>query len=299
MKRFSDQEQVACWLCDYGGLLLGMLLMVGLALLLRGWLQPMPITVPPPPMPTMIPSTPVLPTELLPTRQSTLVTIASPQISPTPVSTPIPSSAKPEMVVVFIRLNWSGSQAEFEQAAQEHLNLFLSESQLEQYFAVVVQMPSVGLEDADLSSENLVNDVASFGLLNYPADYYIGLTDGDVALDGQRDVTGWTLGPNSIAVVAEASYLSVTAHELGHVFGLCDEYSYSAWLSQNQTFIGGCPNPYPSDCQKEVGIICSGQPTLNGKNSIMGPSGLDGDYGFNQVCRQSLAERFALLSRQE
>ena len=150
------------------------------------------------------------------------------------------------------------------------------------------------------SIETLFNDVLSFGLLHYPADYYIGLTDGDVSLDGDRDVTGWTFGPNSSAVIAEASFVSVTSHELGHVFGLCDEYSYSAWVRQNATFVDGCPNPYPANCPQISGsVVCDGQPAEDGRNSIMGSSGLDGSYGFNQACRQGLSSRFELLSLQE
>ena len=43
-------------------------------------------------------------------------------------------------------------------------------------------------------------------------------------------------------ILVDESQLKTTAHEVGHTFGLCDEYSQSKWIGQNRTREGGCPN---------------------------------------------------------
>lgn len=59
-----------------------------------------------------------------------------------------------------------------------------------------------------------------------------------------------------------------TSHELGHTYGLCDEYSYCAWKSQNdfRWFMGGCPNPFPYECGSENCEECGsdGDTNING-----------------------------------
>jgi hypothetical protein len=99
-------------------------------------------------------------------------------------------------------------------------------------------------------------------------------------------------------MIVEAEGVSITAHELGHTFGLCDEYNYSEWVLQNESFMGGCPNPYPASCPMITSdeITCDGQPTSDGRNSIMGPAGLFGEYGFNDACLEHLQQTFEYLT---
>lgn len=182
--------------------------------------------------------------------------------------------------------------------AHEHAEKFSQASGIGAYFRVEVVIANTPLNHQDLSDPTLASNVVKYASeLNILADRYIGLTKGDLSPHGEADVVGWAAGEQAIVVESDDPY--VTAHEIGHTFGLCDEYSYSVWLQQDEemTASGGCPNPYPSSCPHRIqtDVLCPGTPTLDGKNSIMGPSGLEGEYGFNESCLAHLQKAFALL----
>jgi hypothetical protein len=165
---------------------------------------------------------------------------------------------------------------------------------MDQYFEVKVEILESSLTGVSLSDDELVDKVIQFGLDNAAGNRYIGITDGDLALDGSSDVSGWTYGTDALGVVAERDGTEIVAHELGHTFGLCDEYNYEYWTEQNDEFPGGCPNPYPPDCALEssMDVMCPGNPSPSGLNSIMGPSGMPGPYEFNLESYQHLQEIF-------
>lgn len=263
-------EQITCFLCDYGLFLFACLIVAGVAM---ARFLPTEDAVPPPitPLPTSFAPAPAPSPE------------ARSTATPAPVvPTPTPLALRYRYILAFIPLNWQGSQEDFAQSAQEHANFFIQRSGIQDFFDVQVLVVPDGLQNQDLSGVDLVYDMMLHASENQIiADRYIGLTDGDLSPEGDSDVVGWTVGEQGMVV--ETLEVFVTAHELGHTFGLCDEYSYTEWARQNEEF-GGCPNPYPPACLQVLtsGVVCEGFPAANGENSIMGPAGLPGDYAFNQ-----------------
>ena len=275
-------ENVICWLCDNGLLILAISIM-GIVALLR-WssvpaLSSLPFFTTATPTSTLAPLPSMTPA-ITATITTTITTTSPPTVMVTVQPTPTPVSA-PGFVLVFVPLHWQSGRDEFERMARQQAENFIVESGIENFFTVDIVLLETGMDDAQLGSEDLVYDLVEFGLARTPGDRYIGLTDGDIAPEGISDVVGWTSG--GIGVVGETSDTYVSAHELGHTFGLCDEYSYQEWFRQNEEYLDGCPNPYPPDCSQDLteNVICDGSPTADGRNSIMGPAGLSGEYGFN------------------
>lgn len=204
----------------------------------------------------------------------------------------VQDTGRPTYVIAFIPLAWEGSRAAFESAAHSHGELFVSESGISAYADVEIRLLEDAL-DAALDDAWLVHDVVRFGLVREPADRYVGLTDQDLAPLDDISVAGWTLGPDSLGAVVEVHPSMITAHELGHTFGLCDEYLYSEWSRQNAE--AECPNPYPPDCSREADVWCDGLPAPDGRHSMMTHAGLRGAYAYNQPSQTHLRARFAEL----
>lgn len=203
------------------------------------------------------------------------------------------AAARPSYFITVVPVEWAGSRADFERAAGEQAELFIRRANLQAYADVQVVLLDEGLAGVSLSDErgDLLEQVALFGLARQPADRYIGLTDGDLAPGGSSRVAGYTYF-NSLVVLAEAQGESISAHELGHTFGLCDEYDYETWLRQDE-YLGGCPNPFPPGCSPDR--LCPGGMPPGGGDSIMGPARLPGPYAFNQPCYAHLQDVFAAL----
>lgn len=311
-------DDALCFICDYGWLLGSIVAIMLAGYFLRGHGG---LILPSPPATTTIsPAT----TRSLPPTAASATTLASPQsptgtsesvtASQTLVITPIIVTAAPvgpeataastatsqplNYVIAFIPVHWSGDDSDFISEAQRQAQFFRETSNIYAYVNVDVKYLSQVFDEVSLSSDDLLPSLLTFGLNAEPADRYVGLTDGDVVSDGDRDVVGYTFGPDYQVVIVEAGSVSVTAHELGHTFGLCDEYNYSAWSVEDEEW--GCPNPYPTDCPQtldwEVG--CNGQPARNGSNSIMGPAGLFGEYAFNEASYDHLQTVFKELFHQ-
>lgn len=301
MEREPFGEDVVCFLCDYGLVLLAGLVVVAIAF--WRWQSfasqpaspaPLPTALPtnsPPPGPTSPPLTATPEPTFNPTPSATTV-----QPTPTRRASPTPN-LPPEFVLVFIPVDWQGETQDFEPMASRQAGLFLDASGMQSYFRVKVHYLSNGPDISGISSDDLLQAVVAYGLQQIPADRYIGLTNLDLVLDDNGDIAGWTEGPGSLAVIGEASDVSITAHELGHTFGLCDEYSYFAWERQDQEFPEGCPNPYPPDCPANE-QVCRGAPTEDGRNSMMGPAGMPGEYGYNTASWDHLQVVFADLADQ-
>lgn len=289
----ASWDELSCWLCDYAWFLI-----VFMFILLAGWyardywlLTGSPVTTTPfPPTPTDLPITsPPIPTHTRVPVTPTMVPLPSQIFTPTP--------ALPQYIVVVVPLNWKGDRESFEAKAQREISYFYTESSFNNYFQLTVKLLADNM-DTDLSSDTLLADIVEFGAERAPGDRYIGLTDGDISSNGDYNVTGWTTGPNSLGVVGEAGADYVIAHELGHTYGLCDEYNFAVWTEENLEFPNGCPNPFPTACEKlEItGAYCPGAPTSDGRNSIMGPSGLGGAYGFNMPSLEHLKKIFAEMA---
>ena len=289
MQRDPFGERVVCFLCDYGLILLAVLLIAAVAAWRFTSGQAASLV--------LLADTPTPAWTLTPSVAATVVGSTPTALAETltPTSTP---NIKPELILVFMPIAWQSDQASFEQAAHSQADAFIQESQVNEYFNVQVVVLTTGPENVALTDPELDYTILEFGLTHVAGDRYIGLTDADLAPDGESDIVGWTSGGQ--LVVAESSDKYVTAHELGHTFGLCDEYSYSEWILQNESLSGGCPNPYPSYCPQTIadGITCDGASTSDGRNSIMGPSGLPGAYGFNSNCQDYLLQIFSTMISQ-
>lgn len=186
---------------------------------------------------------------------------------------------KPTFVIAMIPMRWSGSLDDFDRAAEAQISLFVQASRIEQYAEVQVVYVHERLDSVDLS-EDLIGPVEEFGLRTAPADRYVGLTDGDIVSRGRSSVAGYTRAPDGHTVVAEAVDPVVTAHELGHTFSLCDEYSWGAWEAENALW--GCPNPYPDACPRTNFVDCDGYPPPGGGQSIMGAATGAANLAYNQ-----------------
>lgn len=277
-------ESPACWLCDYGlfGAIFLMILLFGLHRLQRG-------------LPVVVPEIVMSPSS---TNVSAMATNEPFPAQPIPVPSVMvtPVNDKPDFILVFLPVDWRSTQSLFYEAAQNQAGVFISESNIEKEFRVSIIILEHGIENVSLESDELIYDILEFGLQEQPGDRYIGLTDGDLSLEGDDSVVGWTSG--GLAMVAEYNDEYVVAHELGHTFGLCDEYGYADWSLQNAEYEGGCPNPYPIDCPRieSDGPVCDGAPAEDGSNSIMGIAGLYGEYSFNEASFNHLQEYFLILS---
>jgi hypothetical protein len=288
-------ESPLCWLCDYGAFVavLFLILAFGAYRFLFASELSAPIVAPT--------STPVVAVATpTPTRVASFTEIPRP---PTLTATSTPVVEKPEFILVFVPVNWKLSQSKFEQAAQKQADIFMRESDIENYFTVKVVPLEKGLDNVSLGSDTLVYDILEFVLQEQPGDRYIGLTDGDLNPDGESDVVGWTSGGSGLVAEYQDEY--VVTHELGHTFGLCDEYSYADWKRQDEEKKrqdeenDGCPNLYPEDCpQEESNELCKGAPAKDGSNSIMGPAGMSGAYSFNEASLDHLKETFQNLAKE-
>ena len=206
---------------------------------------------------------------------------------------------KPVFILAFIPLNWQADLQAFEQEATRQSQFFIRESGITVYFHVNVLTLDSGPQNIALDSDHLIEELVRYGQGKVQADRFIGLTDGDLIDDEIADMEGWTDGVGSLGLVLEAGNEKLLAHEMGHTLGLCDEYNYSDWSQQNKTYSGGCPNPYPPDCPKLITqeIICIGERTEDGRFSLMGPAGLDGNYGFNTKSLKHLSRVFNRYSQ--
>lgn len=287
--RDSSFDGTMCWICDNAWLLLASLLMLAVAYYVRE--RGLGELVPPAATPVSVAST-ATPT----------INAATPTVGVTanalPTRTATPTPLPPSYVIVFIPVHWKGSRNSFLDAAKNHANIFLKESNIQSYIQVNIIYLDKTFAGVPLNDEELLSNILEFGIRAEPADRYIGLTDGDLAVRGNHNVSGYTFGLDYQAVVAESKGVTITAHELGHTYGLCDEYSYAAWKRQNVAY-NGCPNPYPPECPKieNAAELCDGHPASDGRNSMMGPSGQRGAYAYNTESYNHLQTMFAKLFR--
>lgn len=322
-------EDLVCWMCDYGLIGLAIILVLGVSFLIKS--SPTPL-VPPPlaqlptsveplsqanPLPTLPPAPSSTPKTVATARadwtqsavtrtpQPTFTATLQRELEPT-TGIPAPSltptqAVPPEFVLVFVPVNWKGSRQEFEDTARKEADYFIQASQIGQFFAVRTVFLENGLTNADLTSNDVLHQMTEFGLHAEPADRYIGITDGDIAPDGSNWVAGFTHGPDSQGVLSEAGYETITAHELGHTFGLCDEYNYRFWKEQDDSYLEGCPNPYPDTCPRDTGQVeeCRGALTSDENFSIMAASGPADQYGYNDACLDHLKTVFQTLAGQK
>jgi len=175
------------------------------------------------------------------------------------------------MQVIYIPVNWDSGASTYLSAVDAHHDSFVSNIPL-------ASCPTQAFKNIlDPDTQNCLLDCTEYGCLlsdgtcvmsglgacataagmvwNPNLDRIVGLTDDDISIyNGAScsDALGYTY-MNTDKTILEYEQSMVTAHELGHDFGLCDEYSYSAWSSQNSYY--GCPNTYPTCCEDHPSCI--------------------------------------------
>lgn len=331
-KRSTDD--FACFLCDYAVYLLAVLIVLVLFLYFHTGI---PALGPPPALPpageqggmpqqpqsphistrianasTLVPvqptvtyvgfseytATPMMSTTQTPFPTRTLAIATKTNISPTTTIAPTPSGP-PEYVLAFVPVQWKGTRQEFIDAANRQGDFFVQASGLKDYFNVKYVFFEQTFSDGKLTDSDLLDKMLIWAIQREPADRYIGLADGDLAPDNNTWVAGYTFGIDTQGVLAEITEDTIAAHELGHTYGLCDEYNFNAWDEQNQSLSDGCPNPYPSHCPKNTGVVneCDGTSSNDGKMSLMASSGPSDQSAYNETCQEHLAEVFQHLAQ--
>lgn len=166
-----------------------------------------------------------------------------------------------KMTFVFVPVNWKGSMGDFDKKVDERVNLLLNTIPLKDCKNAMKTIKShenckVLFAPTGLSffpDSTKVKLCARRVTTNY--NYIVGLTDSEKEIYG---VSGATIvGYNTAIITTEEVY--PTVHEIGHMFGLKDEYCNAASLtSPLKTLLGSCgfnvkPNSLKSEegCRKE------------------------------------------------
>lgn len=99
--------------------------------------------------------------------------------------------------------------------------------------------------------------------------YEFGISANPLRTALGASMRGYPIVYSALAEALEAPAFFVPAHELGHVYLLCDEYKYSYWSGQNKAQT--CPNPWPSQCPQTEAICTGNEITKSGTNIYSGP----------------------------
>jgi len=172
---------------------------------------------------------------------------------------------QPSMRLIFVPVNWDSGQDVLNNAVDDHFNTFIENTPLDSCRGKVLKIIAQNCQitgqfdnGCNLGPGNnrdvladIKNCADSQGIIYDPnKDRIVGLTDDDIQCwDGascNSGCAGYTYIPQT-TVILEYGDKTITAHELGHTYGLCDEYLYAAWDQQNSD-VGGCPNSYPVCC---------------------------------------------------
>jgi len=193
---------------------------------------------------------------------------------------------------VFIPLNWQGSIDSFKTNAQDQANYLINEvSKLTKDNTKIIKVEQNLPLDFDKSDPDnfrsehwnaIVNHATSNGATG---DMYIALTNEDL-WDG---VAGMNRAMYGNTIIIDKDGLGATetlAHEVGHGWGLLEEYNYIRWLAEknevradysyNSYPTSDDPNmPYPPPNLDEPDyspVRCPGR-SFDDKHCVMGPAG--------------------------
>ncbi|MDI6730220.1 MAG: PQQ-binding-like beta-propeller repeat protein [Candidatus Altarchaeum sp.] len=166
--------------------------------------------------------------------------------------------------LVFVKVAWDDF-IDFDVTVNQHANYFLEKSGLNACgmkveIKIVNGSPNItGQEICDAWKNNktspILEGIKDHALRNnIRGDRYIGLTTYNMS--NNCGVGGYTTFIPDIhydTVIDQYDDRALTSHELGHSYGLCDEYCYDGtnyhhwcWLEENNSLnnIGSCPNLY-------------------------------------------------------
>jgi hypothetical protein len=188
---------------------------------------------------------------------------------PLPCITTIPAdgigdACEPSVKLLFVPLNWVGTQADFNTAVDTQVQFFIGNIPLKDCpEKIMMRKLSVTSQNnnaftcsmSNCGVDNVRDFVTGIGINVADYDVIVGVTQHTMC----NPIEGCSNGADCIWV--STSYQSVTAHELGHIYGLEDEY---------------CSNPAGSaDCRCNDGDMASAS-----CGNIAGDGGVTGDVNW-------------------
>jgi hypothetical protein len=125
--------------------------------------------------------------------------------------------------------------------------------------------PSIGSTLEPDEEQDLLREIYREGRISGYSDRVVGVVPSGWFEEHESSGLGYAyFGPFGAmkAVIIEEGYRHGFAHELGHTFRLCEEYSSSDWEYQNDNLfiVGGCPNGDIDD-NGELDSFCVDSPT--------------------------------------
>jgi hypothetical protein len=124
--------------------------------------------------------------------------------------------------LLFVPLNWTDTQAQFEADIDTQIDFFLNAIPLhdcpEEVSLSILDVDTQNYATFACGTASVRNFVTGLGINPADFDIIVGLTDTSPC----PPIAGQSNGSNTIWV--ETTYESVTAHELGHIYDLEDEY---------------------------------------------------------------------------
>jgi hypothetical protein len=155
----------------------------------------------------------------------------------------------PYIKLLFVPLNWQGDQASFDAAVGEEVQAFTSAIPLKNCpYRIGMTNLSVTTQnfktftcnkDSDSGLGHIQNFVNGLGINRADYDVVVGVVQSSPC----PNVAGWSNLADTVWVLDIPGYTSCAAHELGHIYGLADEY---------------CSNPDGSkDCRCNDGDVAS------------------------------------------
>ncbi len=163
-------------------------------------------------------------------------------------------------------------EALFKAKAQERADFFMDISQFKFKSVGIVYVPLSFARKCDLGKINPVVARDQFKIKNC-ADRYadlLGLSY-EKAIGLAETFESGRAFFNSKSVYSSLGYKirgaeeetpGLVAHELGHAYSLCDEYSYSVYFAQDRQLHSGlCRNEFPENCGKKTDTCKGNTPT--------------------------------------
>ena len=170
--------------------------------------------------------------------------------------------------VLFVPLKWGGSQGEFDSGV-EALDYFTDEvplsSCVEKVKVTKMDIVAENFEDFDIHSESVLQDIRNFAI-----GKGYNLADYDVVaglLEHENNGAGYGgLANFADTMLLDVDYPYALPHEMGHIFGLWEEYCSKPLGSTGAPHCSTGDNTIPNPLTAELPMDCpaDGSPASNG-----------------------------------